>query len=97
MNPNHCSFSIQGFFVEVGGLISKSCLISRDLQSVCVRLNWVHRAKKNLGGSSVVVACVVGFHEGTYSVSEKVKYEKIEYPRCERVNLRNTTEKLHKL
>ncbi|KAL8916473.1 MAG: hypothetical protein Q9208_008505 [Pyrenodesmia sp. 3 TL-2023] len=42
-------------------------------KSVCVRLNWVERAVKNLQGSDVVVACVVGFHEGTYSVSEKVK------------------------
>lgn len=44
------------------------------MQSVCVRLKWVERAVHNLQGSSVVVACVVGFHEGTYSVSEKVKY-----------------------
>ena len=30
---------------------------------------------ENLKGSSVLVACVVGFHEGTQSVSEKVRYE----------------------
>ncbi|KAL9025343.1 MAG: hypothetical protein Q9196_005812 [Gyalolechia fulgens] len=42
-------------------------------QSVCVRLNWVKRAMENLGESNVAVACVIGFHEGTYSVSEKVK------------------------
>ncbi|KAL9021313.1 MAG: hypothetical protein Q9185_001518, partial [Variospora sp. 1 TL-2023] len=44
-----------------------------EFLSVCVRLKWVERAVHNLQGSSVVVACVVGFHEGTYSVSEKVK------------------------
>lgn len=43
------------------------------LQSVCVRLGWVARSSQNLGGSSVLVACVVGFHEGTDSVSSKVK------------------------
>lgn len=31
------------------------------------------RAIQNLRGSSVLVACVVGFHEGTHSVSSKVK------------------------
>ncbi|KAI4180108.1 MAG: hypothetical protein L6R41_007449 [Letrouitia leprolyta] len=44
-----------------------------DFQSICVRLNWVKHAVENLSESNVVVACVVGFHEGTYSVSEKVK------------------------
>ncbi|KAL9001705.1 MAG: hypothetical protein Q9188_005328 [Gyalolechia gomerana] len=42
-------------------------------QSVCVRLSWVKRAVENLREANVAVACVVGFHEGTYSVSEKVK------------------------
>ncbi|KAI4175123.1 MAG: hypothetical protein LQ343_001884 [Gyalolechia ehrenbergii] len=42
-------------------------------QSVCVRLSWVKRAIENLREANVAVACVVGFHEGTYSVSEKVK------------------------
>ncbi|KAL8878323.1 MAG: hypothetical protein Q9192_008476, partial [Flavoplaca navasiana] len=41
--------------------------------SVCLRLKWVERAVRNLQGSGVVVACVVGFHEGTHSVSDKVK------------------------
>ncbi len=44
-----------------------------DFKSVCVRLEWVDRAVKNLQGSSVAVACVVGFHEGTQPVSDKVK------------------------
>ncbi|MCJ1474532.1 hypothetical protein MMC13_003190 [Lambiella insularis] len=41
-------------------------------QSVCVRLNHVTRAVQTLRDSSVVVACVVGFHEGHYSTSEKL-------------------------
>ncbi|KAL8791275.1 MAG: hypothetical protein Q9213_000232 [Squamulea squamosa] len=44
-----------------------------DFRSVCVRLEWVERAVHKLRGSSVVVACVVGFHEGTHSVSDKSK------------------------
>lgn len=42
-----------------------------NFKSVCVRLAWVHRAVQNLQDSSVVVACVVGFHEGTQSLKEK--------------------------
>ncbi|EKG11585.1 Deoxyribose-phosphate aldolase/phospho-2-dehydro-3-deoxyheptonate aldolase [Macrophomina phaseolina MS6] len=41
--------------------------------TVCVRLNWVPRAITNLEGTGVGVACVVGFHEGTYTTEEKVK------------------------
>ncbi|KAL8949338.1 MAG: hypothetical protein Q9222_004542 [Ikaeria aurantiellina] len=47
--------------------------VKHNFQSICVRLQWVDRAIQNLQGSDVVVACVVGFHEGTYSMSEKVK------------------------
>jgi deoxyribose-phosphate aldolase len=41
-------------------------------QSVCVRLNWVQRCVANLKGSPVVVACVVGFHEGTQDTYSKL-------------------------
>ena len=40
---------------------------------MCVRLPWVARCKRNLEGSDVVVACTVGFHEGTYKTAEKVR------------------------
>jgi len=46
-------------------------------QSVCVRLEWVPLAVDLLQGSSVLVACVVGFHEGTQSVSDKVRYDSV--------------------
>lgn len=48
---------------------------SADLQpqSVCVRLNWVQRCVSNLKGSPVVVACVVGFHEGTQDTYSKLR------------------------
>ncbi|KAL1631867.1 hypothetical protein SLS56_004229 [Neofusicoccum ribis] len=41
--------------------------------TVCVRLNWVPRAVSNLKGTGVGVACVVGFHEGTYDTEAKIK------------------------
>ncbi|KAL1972320.1 hypothetical protein VTN31DRAFT_7539 [Thermomyces dupontii] len=43
--------------------------------TVCVRLPWVARCKQNLEGKEpkVGIACVVGFHEGTYSTDEKVE------------------------
>ncbi|OCK95727.1 aldolase [Cenococcum geophilum 1.58] len=42
-------------------------------KSVCVRLPFVARCVSNLRGSSVVVACVVGFHEGTYDTYAKLQ------------------------
>ena len=38
-----------------------------------MRLNWVSRCVTNLKGSSVVVAAVVGFHEGTQDTYEKLR------------------------
>ncbi|KAF7591857.1 hypothetical protein BBP40_001054 [Aspergillus hancockii] len=46
--------------------------LNYQFATVCVRKNHVHRAVQELKGSSEVgVACVVGFHEGTYETSEK--------------------------
>lgn len=36
----------------------------------------MRRCVENLRGEGVDVCCVVGFHEGTYSTEEKVKYER---------------------
>jgi deoxyribose-phosphate aldolase len=42
--------------------------------TVCVRLNFVAQAATNLKNTpNVGVACVVGFHEGTYDTQDKVK------------------------
>ncbi|MCJ1255770.1 hypothetical protein MMC24_003587 [Lignoscripta atroalba] len=40
-------------------------------KSVCVRLKWVKYAASLLRDTSVVIACVVGFPEGTYDTPEK--------------------------
>jgi deoxyribose-phosphate aldolase len=41
--------------------------------TVCVRPNWVARCVANLKGSSVGVASVVGFHEGTGDLYQKLE------------------------
>lgn len=43
-------------------------------QTVCVRPNHVAQAAANLKGSEVQIASVVGFHEGTYDLSHKLRY-----------------------
>ncbi|MCJ1431565.1 hypothetical protein MMC27_000919 [Xylographa pallens] len=55
--------------------IDQLCQEAREynFKSVCVRVNHVARCIQNLKGTSVLVACVVGFHEGSYSTDEKVK------------------------
>ncbi|KAK8204732.1 hypothetical protein IWZ01DRAFT_74808 [Phyllosticta capitalensis] len=45
---------------------------AEEFKTVCVRLGFVEQAVAALKGSGVGVACVVGFHEGTYSTEEKV-------------------------
>ncbi|WEW57551.1 hypothetical protein PRK78_003018 [Emydomyces testavorans] len=47
-----------------------------NFAAVCVRANYVSRAVQNLEGTSIGVACVVGFHEGTHSTAEKVSEAK---------------------
>lgn len=44
-----------------------------NFKSVCVRLPWVQKCVSNLKGTDVVVACVVGFHEGTQDTYEKLR------------------------
>ncbi|MCJ1443536.1 MAG: hypothetical protein MMC23_004034 [Stictis urceolatum] len=44
-----------------------------NFKSVCVRLPWVARCVQNLQDSNVLVACTIGFHEGTHLTAEKVK------------------------
>ncbi|KAF2192585.1 aldolase [Zopfia rhizophila CBS 207.26] len=46
---------------------------TEGFKSVCVRLNYISRCVSNLKGSSVVVACVVGFHEGTQDTYSKLR------------------------
>lgn len=59
--------------------IDKLCAEAKeqDFASVCVRLEHVARATVNLAGTpNTVVACVVGFPEGTYDTGTKVREAK---------------------
>ncbi|KAI1981100.1 hypothetical protein LOZ53_001642 [Ophidiomyces ophidiicola] len=53
--------------------IDTLCSEAREFNfaTVCVRASYVSRAVKNLEGSPIGVACVVGFHEGTYPTDKK--------------------------
>lgn len=57
--------------------IDTLCAEAREhkFATVCVRLPYVSRAAQNLADvkNEVGIACVVGFHEGTYPTSEKVE------------------------
>lgn len=54
--------------------IDDLCAEAREhiFATVCVRLNHVSRAVAKLRDTPVGVACVVGFHEGTYPTDQKV-------------------------
>ncbi|KAL8800160.1 MAG: hypothetical protein Q9182_005361 [Xanthomendoza sp. 2 TL-2023] len=56
----------------------KSNATMEQVDELCeeARRHNFQRAVRNLRGSGIVVACVVGFPEGTYSVSDKVKEAK---------------------
>nr|OQO25527.1 hypothetical protein B0A51_06565 [Rachicladosporium sp. CCFEE 5018]OQO26031.1 hypothetical protein B0A51_06716 [Rachicladosporium sp. CCFEE 5018] len=43
-----------------------------NFATVCVRLPFVSRCRANVSGSGVGIACVIGFHEGTQDLREKL-------------------------
>ncbi|KAF2724641.1 aldolase [Polychaeton citri CBS 116435] len=61
-----------------GEQIDELCSEARTavFATVCVRPGFVARAVSNLKGSDVLVASVVGFHEGTYDLEEKMRDSK---------------------
>lgn len=58
--------------------IDQLCEEARDygFPAVCVRIENVARAVKQLEGSDVAVACVIAFPEGTHETGEKVRQAK---------------------
>jgi deoxyribose-phosphate aldolase len=48
-------------------------LTNTILQSVCVRPNYVAQAHANLKGSNVLIASVIGFHQGTQDTYYKLQ------------------------
>lgn len=68
---DHTVLKLDATSAQIDSLCSEAR--TEDFKSVCVRLNWVQRCATNLKGSSVVVAAVVGFHEGTQDTYSKLR------------------------
>jgi deoxyribose-phosphate aldolase len=68
---DHTVLKLDATSVAIDGLCSEAR--TENFKSVCVRLNWVQRCVSNLKGSDVLVACVVGFHEGTQDTYSKLR------------------------
>lgn len=68
---DHTVLKLDANAAAIDGLCSEAR--TESFKSVCVRLNWVQRCVSNLKGSPVVVACVVGFHEGTQDTYSKLR------------------------
>ncbi|PGH10561.1 deoxyribose-phosphate aldolase [Helicocarpus griseus UAMH5409] len=67
---DHTQLSLAATEAQIDTLCSEA--IKYAFATVCVRANYVPRAVSQLKGSDIGVACVIGFHEGTYSTAEKV-------------------------
>ncbi|KAL5119528.1 hypothetical protein ACEQ8H_002593 [Pleosporales sp. CAS-2024a] len=70
LTVDHTVLKLDATTSAIDGLCSEAR--TENFKSVCVRLNWVQRCIANLKGSPVVVACVVGFHEGTQDTYSKL-------------------------
>ncbi|KAH9868675.1 hypothetical protein J1614_007747 [Plenodomus biglobosus] len=68
---DHTVLKLDATSTVIDGLCSEAR--TEAFKSVCVRLPWVQRCVSNLKGSDVLVACVVGFHEGTQDTLYKLK------------------------
>ncbi|KAJ4984292.1 deoxyribose-phosphate aldolase [Stagonosporopsis vannaccii] len=68
---DHTVLKLDATSAQIDSLCSEAR--TEEFKSVCVRLNWVQRCVANLKGSSVVVAAVVGFHEGTQDTYSKLR------------------------
>ncbi|EDU50029.1 DeoC Deoxyribose-phosphate aldolase [Pyrenophora tritici-repentis] len=68
---DHTVLKLDATSTVIDGLCSEAR--TEGFKSVCVRLNWVQRCVSDLKGSDVLVACVVGFHEGTQDTYSKLR------------------------
>ncbi|KAF2146231.1 uncharacterized protein K452DRAFT_324236 [Aplosporella prunicola CBS 121167] len=67
---DHTLLKLEATLPQIDGLCDEAR--RERFATVCVRLQHVARAISNLKGSGVGVACVVGFHEGTYDTNIKL-------------------------
>ncbi|KAF2273650.1 deoxyribose-phosphate aldolase, partial [Westerdykella ornata] len=68
---DHTLLKLEATESQIDALCSEAR--TEGFKSVCVRLNYVPRCISNLKGSTVIVACVVGFHEGTQDTLLKLE------------------------
>ncbi|KAF2691742.1 aldolase [Lentithecium fluviatile CBS 122367] len=68
---DHTVLKLDAGQAAIDGLCSEARI--EGFKSVCIRLPWVSRCISNLKGTDVVVACVVGFHEGTQDTYSKLR------------------------
>ncbi|KKZ60576.1 deoxyribose-phosphate aldolase [[Emmonsia] crescens] len=67
---DHTQLSLTATEAQIDTLCTEA--IKYNFATVCVRANYVSQAVVRLKGTSIGVACVIGFHEGTYSIADKV-------------------------
>lgn len=67
---DHTLLKLDATEAQIDALCTEA--VTEGFATVCVRGNFVSRAKAALKGSEVGIACVVGFHEGTQSTESKV-------------------------
>ncbi|EDN03357.1 deoxyribose-phosphate aldolase 1 [Histoplasma mississippiense (nom. inval.)] len=66
---DHTQLALTATEAQIDTLCTEA--IKYSFATVCVRANYVSCAVARLKGIGIGVACVIGFHEGTYSTAEK--------------------------
>ncbi|KAK2780982.1 hypothetical protein FQN52_001980 [Onygenales sp. PD_12] len=66
---DHTQLSLTATSSQIDTLCAEA--LKHNFATVCVRANHVSRAVSHLRGSAIGVACVIGFHEGTYPTESK--------------------------
>ncbi|OQO00930.1 hypothetical protein B0A48_13619 [Cryoendolithus antarcticus] len=67
---DHTLLKLDATAAQVDSLCAEARV--HNFATVCVRLPFVARCRANVSGSGVGIACVIGFHEGTQDVREKL-------------------------
>ncbi|KAK2808211.1 hypothetical protein FQN50_004952 [Emmonsiellopsis sp. PD_5] len=66
---DHTQLSLSATPSQIDTLCAEA--LKHNFATVCVRANHVSRAVSHLRSSAIGVACVIGFHEGTYPTESK--------------------------
>ncbi|WPH01712.1 Hypothetical protein R9X50_00456400 [Acrodontium crateriforme] len=71
---DHTLLKVEATSVQIDGICEEAK--EGEFASVCVRVNYVKQCVANLKETDVKVACVIGFHEGTYDLAYKLNETK---------------------